>query len=72
VRPVEELSAEFLMSMWRGFGEHLRPAAGYTCRLRLESPRRSKDLRRVEGRSLALDASWSAPRENQQVDLDRT
>ena len=71
VRPVEELSAEFLMSMWRGFGEHLRPAVGYTCRLRIESPRRSKDLRRVEGRSLALDANWSAPsRQNQNVDLD--
>jgi hypothetical protein len=71
VRPVEELSAEFLMSMWRGFGEHLRPAAGYTCRLRLESPRRSKDLRRVDGRSMAMDANWSPSRENQQVDLDR-
>lgn len=51
VRPVEDLSAEFLMSLWRGFGEHLRPAIGYRCRLRLESPRRSADLRQVETRS---------------------
>lgn len=48
LRPVEDLSAEFLMSMWRGFGEHLRPAIGYTCRMKLESPRRSEDLRRVD------------------------
>lgn len=71
VRPVEELSAEFLMSLWRGFGEHLRPAAGYTCRLRLESPRRSKDLRRVEGRTLSIDPNWSPRREDAQDDLDR-
>lgn len=54
LRPVEDLSAEFLMSMWRGFGEHLRPAIGYTCRLKLESPRRSDDLRRVDTRSIRV------------------
>lgn len=48
LRPVEDLSVEFLMSMWRGFGEHLRPAIGYNCRLKLQSPRRSGSLRRVE------------------------
>ncbi len=48
LRPVEDLSVEFLMSMWRGFGEHLRPAIGYNCRLKLQSPRRSDSLRRVE------------------------
>ncbi len=62
VRPVEELSAEFLMSMWRGFGEHLRPAVGYTCRLRLESPRRGPDLRRVTLRALDLDPNWTGRR----------
>ncbi|MCA9545728.1 MAG: DUF4255 domain-containing protein [Myxococcales bacterium] len=59
VRPVEELSAEFLMSLWRGFGEHLRPAVGYTCRLRIESPRRGPDLRRVDVRSLDIDPNWT-------------
>jgi len=54
LRPVEELSVEFLMSMWRGFGEHLRPAVGYTARLRLESPRRTPDLRQVDERSLEV------------------
>jgi len=54
IRPVEDLSVEFLMSLWRGFGEHLRPAVGYTCRLRLHSPRRSADLRRVEAKSISL------------------
>lgn len=55
IRPVEDLSAEFLMSMWRGFGEHLRPAVGYTARLRLQSPRRSADLRRVESRRIETE-----------------
>ncbi len=54
LRPVEDLSVEFLMSMWRGFGEHLRPAVGYTARLRLESPRRSSDLRPVDDHSLEI------------------
>lgn len=63
VRPVEELSAEFLMSMWRGFGEPLRPAVGYTCRLRLESPRRGPDLKRVDVRRLELDRNWTPERE---------
>ena len=54
LRPVEDLSAEFLMSMWRGFGEHLRPAIGYTCRLKLESPRRSDDLRRTEHKEIRV------------------
>lgn len=70
VRPVEELSAEFLMSMWRGFGEHLRPAAGYTCRLRIESPRRSTDLRRVEGRQLGFIQEQQRRDENLQEGLD--
>lgn len=52
--PVEDLSVEFLMSLWRGFGEHLRAAAGYTCRLRLASPRRSGSLRRVEERRIDI------------------
>lgn len=55
VRPVEDISAEFLMSLWRGFGEHLRPAVGYTCRLKLQSPRRSAELRRVETRQVGID-----------------
>ncbi len=54
LRPVEDMSAEFLMSMWRGFGEHLRPAIGYTCRLKLESPRRSQDLRRVDAKDIRV------------------
>lgn len=54
LRPVEDLSAEFLMSMWRGFGEHLRPAIGYTCRLKLESPRRSEHLRRTEQKDFRI------------------
>lgn len=54
LRPVEELSVEFLMSMWRGFGEHLRPAVGYTARLRLESPRRSSDVHPVDQRRLEV------------------
>ncbi|MCB9527951.1 MAG: DUF4255 domain-containing protein [bacterium] len=54
LRPVEDMSAEFLMSMWRGFGEHLRPAIGYTCRLKLESPRRSTDLRRVDVKDIRV------------------
>lgn len=54
LRAVEDLSAEFLMSMWRGFGEHLRPAIGYTCRMKLESPRRSMDVRRVEEKSIRV------------------
>lgn len=55
VRPVEDLSVEFLMSLWRGFGEHLRPALGYSCRLNLDSPRRSNELRRVESRRMDID-----------------
>lgn len=55
VRPVEDLSVEFLMSLWRGFGEHLRPAVGYSCRLKLDSPRRSGELRRVESRRMDID-----------------
>lgn len=55
IRPVEDLSVEFLMSLWRGFGEHLRPAVGYTCRLRLHSPRRSKNLRRVVTRDIGVE-----------------
>ncbi len=54
LRPVEELSVEFLMSMWRGFGEHLRPAVGYTARLRLESPRRTPDIHPVDERRLEV------------------
>ncbi len=55
VRPIEDLSVEFLMSLWRGFGEHLRPAVGYSCLLRLDSAGRSEDLRRVESRKVAVD-----------------
>ena len=55
VRPIEDLSVEFLMSLWRGFGEHLRPAVGYACLLRLDSPRRSEDLRQVDSRRMSLD-----------------
>lgn len=52
VRPLEDISVEFLMSLWRGFGEHLRPSAAYRCRVRLDSPRRSAEIRRVLGRRI--------------------
>ena len=55
VRPIEDLSVEFLMSLWRGFGEHLRPAVGYEARLKLASPRRSDDLRRVTARDIGVE-----------------
>jgi len=55
VRPVEDLSVEFLMSLWRGFGEHLRPAVGYRVRVRLQSPRRSAEIRRVVQRRVSLE-----------------
>jgi hypothetical protein len=54
IRPVEELSVEFLMSLWRGFGEHLRPAMGYTCRVRLESPRRTGLARRIDDANVGV------------------
>ncbi len=57
LRPVEDLSVEFLMSLWRGFGEHLRPAVGYTARLRIDSPRRTPDLRPVDERSVVVGLS---------------
>lgn len=60
VRPVEELSVEFLMSLWRGFGEHLRPAMGYTCRVRLESPRRIGLARRIDEATLGV--KWAPER----------
>ena len=60
MRPVEELSVEFLMSLWRGFGEHLRPAVGYTCRVRMESPRRLKVARSVE--DVEMGVNWSPER----------
>lgn len=55
VRPVEDVSVEFLMSLWRGFGEQLRPSVGYRCRLALQSPRRSPDLQRVTARGIRVD-----------------
>jgi hypothetical protein len=55
VRPIEELSVEFLMSLWRGFGEHLRPAAAYRCRMRMSSPRRSKEIVRVKRREIVYN-----------------
>lgn len=55
VRPVEDLSVEFLMSLWRGFGEHLRPAVGYRVRVRLLSPRRTEEIRRVVQRRVSLE-----------------
>ena len=55
VRPVEDVSVEFLMSLWRGFGEQLRPSIGYRCRLALQSPRRSPDIQRVTGKSLRIE-----------------
>ncbi|MEZ4469800.1 MAG: DUF4255 domain-containing protein [bacterium] len=54
------LSVEFLMSLWRGFGEHLRPAVGYTCRVRMESPRRLKVARSVE--DVEMGVNWSPER----------
>jgi hypothetical protein len=60
IRPVEELSVEFLMSLWRGFGEHLRPAMGYTCRVRLESPRRQGLARRIDDATLGV--RWAPER----------
>lgn len=55
VRPVEDLSVEFLMSLWRGFGEQLRPSVAYRCRVALASPRRSSDLQRVVNKSIRID-----------------
>jgi hypothetical protein len=55
VRAVEDLSVEFLMSMWRGFGEHLRPAVAYRCRAALHSPRRSKEQVRVADRRIGFE-----------------
>ncbi|MCK6571040.1 DUF4255 domain-containing protein [Myxococcota bacterium] len=55
VRPVEDVSVEFLMSLWRGFGEQLRPSVAYRCRLMLNSPRRSADLQRVATKSIRID-----------------
>ena len=55
VRPVEDLSVEFLMSLWRGFGEQLRPSVAYRCRVGLASPRRSPDLHRVTGKSVRIE-----------------
>jgi hypothetical protein len=55
VRAIEDLSVEFLMSMWRGFGEHLRPAVAYRCRTALNSPRRSPEMVRVSDRRISLE-----------------
>ncbi|GEM_PF-2688833 len=55
VRPIEDLSVEFLMSLWRGFGEQLRPSVAYRCRVALASPRRSSDLQRVVARNIRVD-----------------
>jgi len=55
VRPVEDVSVEFLMSLWRGFGEQLRPSVAYRCRLMLNSPRRSADLQRVATKIIRID-----------------
>ena len=55
VRPSEDLSVEFLMSLWRGFGEQLRPSVAYRCRVALASPRRSSDLQRVVARNIRVD-----------------
>lgn len=55
VRPVEDLSVEFLMSLWRGFGEQLRPSVAYRCRVALQSPRRSADIHRVTSKALRLE-----------------
>ncbi len=55
VRPIEDLSVEFLMSLWRGFGEQLRPSVAYRCRVALISPRRSADIHRVVQRSIRVD-----------------
>ena len=55
VRPVEDVSVEFLMSLWRGFGEQLRPSVAYRCRAVLQSPRRSPDLHRVAGKSIRFE-----------------
>ena len=52
VRALEDVSVEFLMSLWRGFGEHLRPSAASRCRVRLHSPRVSADIRKVTGRHI--------------------
>ncbi len=60
ITPVEELSVEFLMSLWRGFGEHLRPAMGYTSRIRMESPRRLRVARSVE--DVEMGIQWSPQR----------
>ncbi|MFN3202995.1 MAG: DUF4255 domain-containing protein [Bradymonadia bacterium] len=55
MRPVEDLSAEFLMSLWRGFGEHLRPSVAYRAKAWLDSPRRVAGFKRVGSRQLVVD-----------------
>ncbi len=55
IRPVEDVSVEFLMSLWRGFGEQLRPSVAYRCKLVIDSPRRSADIQRVTSRGIRVE-----------------
>lgn len=43
-----------LMSFWRSMNEEMRPALFYYVRFRVESDRRSAEIRRVTGREVAI------------------
>ena len=43
-----------VLSFWRSMNEELRPAVYYFVRFRIESDRKSPEIRRVTGRDLAV------------------
>ena len=46
-----------LLSFWRSMNEEIRPAVFYFVRFRIESDRRSPEVRRVTGKDLAISRS---------------
>ena len=44
-----------VLSFWRSMNEELRPAVHYFVRFRIESDRRSPDIKRVTGKELAVE-----------------
>ena len=44
-----------VLSFWRSMNEELRPAVYYFVRFRIESDRRSPEIKRVTGKELAVD-----------------
>jgi len=55
------LQADFndVLSFWRSISEELRPAVFYLVRFRIESDRKSKEIRRVMGRDIAVSRPTS-------------